>query len=43
MEPAYSEVERRRLQQQQQLGVEIGRSVGGSGSVTVPHIPGAVY
>ncbi|XP_021924200.1 uncharacterized protein CG43867 isoform X3 [Zootermopsis nevadensis] len=40
MEPAYSEVERRRLQQQQQLGVEIGHSVGGSGSVTVPHIPG---
>jgi hypothetical protein len=40
-----SEVERRHLQQQQQqqqLDVEIGHSVSGSGSVTVPHVPGEV-
>jgi hypothetical protein len=46
MESTYSEAEQTHLQQQQQLGVEIGhrglQSVGGSGSVTVPHIPGEV-
>jgi transcription initiation factor TFIID subunit TAF12 len=51
MESMHSEVERRHLQQQQQqqqqqLDVEIGHrglhSVSGSGSVTVPHVPGEV-
>jgi hypothetical protein len=47
MESTYSDVGRRHLQQQQQqLGVEIGHqglhSVGGSGNVTVPHVPGEI-
>lgn len=46
MEPSCAEVEQRRLQQQQQLNVEMGhrglQSVSGSGNVTGPHIPGEV-
>lgn len=47
MEPSYSEIERKQLQQQhqqQQPTAEVGRhglhSHTGSGSVTLPHIPG---
>jgi len=45
MEPSNSEMERRQLQQQQPPpNAEIGRndlhSCSGSGSVTLPHIPG---
>jgi hypothetical protein len=43
MEPSYAETERKHLQQQQP-GAEIEHrglhSRNGSGSVTVPHIPG---
>jgi hypothetical protein len=46
VEPSYAEVEQRRLQQQQQLNIEMGhrglQSVTGSGNVTGPQIPGEV-
>lgn len=48
MEPSYAaEAEQSRLQQPQQLHIDIGhrglQSVSGSGNVIGPHIPGEVH
>jgi hypothetical protein len=44
MEPSYTEMEQRHLQQKQPPGAEVEHhglhSCSGSGSVTVPNIPG---